>query len=129
MGTAGAPEIRSRSRLRADFQTRSVPAADNGRRRVDEGVGLCGTPQVTPQVESLLAALGDAELSLKELMSMRSLTDRKSFMRVYSNPAIEAGLVERTIQAHEPFPKVPPEVAWDVLCRLFEPKGTVPFGS
>jgi prophage maintenance system killer protein len=53
--------------------------------------------QVTQQVGLLLKALGDDELSLKELMARLSLADRNNFMKHYLNPALEAGLIERTI--------------------------------
>lgn len=55
------------------------------------------TQQVTQQVGLLLNALGDDELSLKELMVRLSLTDRNNFTKNYLNPALEAGLIERTI--------------------------------
>ena len=55
------------------------------------------TPQVTPQVEALLDALSNKELSAAELMSLLSLKDRKSFRVRYLQPALAAGLIERTI--------------------------------
>ena len=53
--------------------------------------------QVTPQTEALLTALGDKEMSLKELLASLGLKDRNSFTKNYLNPALAAGLIERTI--------------------------------
>ena len=53
--------------------------------------------QDTQQVRRVLAALGDDELSLKELMVKPSLADRNNFTKNYLNPALDAGLIERTI--------------------------------
>ena len=55
------------------------------------------TPQVTPQVRRLLAALGSKELDARELRSMLGLSDAKSFRQLYLRKAIDAGLVEMTI--------------------------------
>lgn len=55
------------------------------------------TLQVTPQVEALLKALGDEALNLREIMKRIGLTDRASFTKRYLGPALEAGVVERTI--------------------------------
>ena len=54
-------------------------------------------PQVTQQVAALLAALGEKELGARELMAALGLADRKNFVKNYLNPALERGLVERTI--------------------------------
>ena len=57
-------------------------------------------PQVTPQVEQLLRILSDAGqagLSRKELQEAADLRDRKSFAERWLAPALEAGLIERTI--------------------------------
>ena len=42
-------------------------------------------------------ALGDQELSGRELMDAMRLADRNNFTKNYLNPALEAGLIERTI--------------------------------
>ena len=42
-------------------------------------------------------ALGDQELSGRELMDAMRLADRNNFTKNYWNPALEAGLIERTI--------------------------------
>ena len=55
------------------------------------------TKQVTQQVDALLAFLGDRELGTKELLSGLGLIDRNNFMSNYLKPALEAGLVVRTI--------------------------------
>jgi len=54
------------------------------------------TPQVTPQVEHLLLLL-EGEKSRKELQGKLDLSDRKSFVQNYIEPAMEAGLIEYTI--------------------------------
>ena len=41
--------------------------------------------------------LGDAELSAVEIMRRLGLSHRPTFRKNYLNPALEAGLVERTI--------------------------------
>jgi len=53
-------------------------------------------PQVTPQVESLLAVL-QGEMSRSELMTALGLSDRKSFRERYLLPALEVGLIEMTL--------------------------------
>lgn len=55
------------------------------------------TDQVTDQVGRLLAALGNEELSAAELMDRLSLSHRPTFRENYLNPALAAGLIERTV--------------------------------
>lgn len=55
------------------------------------------TQQVTQQVGRLLVALGEEELSLRELMGRVGLKDRNTFVANYLNPAFEAGLIGCTI--------------------------------
>ena len=55
------------------------------------------TDQVTDQVIILLSALGEKELSAVELMKALSLSHRPTFRTNYLNPALESGLIERTI--------------------------------
>ncbi len=55
------------------------------------------TDQVTDQVRALLDALGDEELSGLELMGRLGLSHRPTFRQNYLAPALEAGVVERTI--------------------------------
>ena len=55
------------------------------------------TPQVAPQVARLLGVLGDSEMSARDLMHELGLRDRKNFARLYLDPALESGAIERTI--------------------------------
>ena len=55
------------------------------------------TSQVTDRVRALLDVLGDRELSAMELMNSLGLSHRHTFRQNYLNPALEAGLIERTI--------------------------------
>lgn len=55
------------------------------------------TDQVTDQVEVLLRVLGDQELSAIELMAALGLSHRHTFRQNYLNPALAAGLIERTV--------------------------------
>ncbi|MCC5788384.1 MAG: transcriptional regulator, partial [Opitutales bacterium] len=52
--------------------------------------------QVTTQVRALLKEV-NTELSREELQSRMNLSDRHNFKRLYLVPALEAGLIERTI--------------------------------
>jgi hypothetical protein len=53
-------------------------------------------PQVAPQVKALLEAT-KAEHSREELQALLELSDRHNFKKLYLLPALEAGLIERTI--------------------------------
>ena len=53
--------------------------------------------QVGDQVKRLLHVLGDETLSAIELMDRLELSHRTFFRKNYLNPALEAGLIERTI--------------------------------
>lgn len=66
---------------------------------VDEGedIDLATTQQVTQQVERLLSVLDEAEMSLREIMEQLGLSDRNNVMKNYVNPALELGLIERTV--------------------------------
>ena len=55
------------------------------------------TDQVTDQVKALLDALGNGEHSALELMGKLGLSHRPTFRQNYLRPALEAGLIERTI--------------------------------
>ena len=55
------------------------------------------TRQVTGQVTALLIALGHGSWSRKELMENLNLKGRDNFEKLYLSPALEAGLIERTI--------------------------------
>jgi predicted HTH transcriptional regulator len=54
------------------------------------------SPQVTPQVRTLLEAI-ITEHTREELQAVLDLTDREHFRKSYLIPALEAGLIERTI--------------------------------
>lgn len=54
------------------------------------------TPQVTPQVAQLLAVL-KGDMSRAELMVAVGLKDRGTFSENYLEPALVAGLIERTL--------------------------------
>jgi hypothetical protein len=54
------------------------------------------TPEVTPEVGKLLAVM-DGELSAVSLRSRLRLKAEKNFRVLYVRPALEAGLIERTI--------------------------------
>ena len=49
---------------------------------------------VTRNEENLVAALGGGELSVAELLAALELKDRKNFVNLFLNPAIEAGFVQ-----------------------------------
>ncbi len=54
-------------------------------------------PQDSPQVDAVFKALEGQELSAIELMEALGFSDRKSFRENYLHPALDTGLVERTI--------------------------------
>jgi len=53
-------------------------------------------PKVTPKVERLLAVLKGA-MDRDDLQKALNLRDRKSFRERYLQPALDAGLISRTI--------------------------------
>ncbi|ENW18020.1 MULTISPECIES: Fic family protein [Acinetobacter] len=67
------------------------------------------TDQATVQdgdhVQRLVSTMGKKEYSLTELMSLLGLSHRPTFQQNYLNPAIEAGLIERTIPDKPKSPK------------------------
>ena len=52
---------------------------------------------VSDQVMQLILLMGQGEYRLTELMALLGLVHRASFQKNYLNPALEAGLIERTI--------------------------------
>ena len=56
-----------------------------------------GSRQATDQVENLLRLLCEGEKTAKHCMEEIGLTHRPTFRENYLNPALAAGLVERTI--------------------------------
>ena len=55
------------------------------------------TDQVSDQVQRLLIALHNRELSATEIMQMLDLNHKNTFRKNYLHPALELGLIERTI--------------------------------
>lgn len=55
------------------------------------------TDQVTDQVKRLLDVIGNETLSGAELMQRLNLSHKPTFRNNYLNPALEHGLIERTI--------------------------------
>lgn len=53
--------------------------------------------QVSTQVVMVLEALGDDESSATELMESMGFSERSSFRKNYLKPALDSGLVERTV--------------------------------
>lgn len=69
--------------------------------RVVAGQNYPSTPQAplkhptsTPQVDAIVDTISDKLLSVKEIMELMLLKDRKSFLYGYLYPAIESGFVE-----------------------------------
>ena len=70
-----------------------------------EGEAVPGTTQVTDPVtdpvnmfvHALLVQLKESEKSISELLENMGLTHKKSFRDTYLHPALDAGLIERTI--------------------------------
>lgn len=61
--------------------------------------------QVSDQVQRLISALGQDDYTLAELMQLVGLTHRATFQKNYLNPAIDAGLIERSIPDKPKSPK------------------------
>lgn len=54
------------------------------------------TVQASDQVKRLMAVMQQQDYSLTELMQLMGLAHRPTFQKNYLNPALEAGLIERT---------------------------------
>ena len=70
------------------------------------------TPQVphkyttsTPQVEVIVNVIGNDSLSVREIMDLMQLKDRKSFLTGYLHPSIEANFVEPLFPEQPNHPK------------------------
>jgi len=63
------------------------------------------TVQVTEQVAALLKTLGSRELGTGDLMKALALSHRPTFLANYLDPALKAGLVERTDPASPRSPR------------------------
>ncbi len=61
--------------------------------------------QVSDQALRLISAMKQEDYTLAELMQFIGLTHRATFQKNYLNPAIEAGLIERTIPDKPKSPK------------------------
>ena len=59
----------------------------------------------TDQVQRLISVMGQREYSLTELMSLLNLSHRPTFQQNYLNPAMDAGMIERTIPDKPKSPK------------------------
>lgn len=71
--------------------------ADEGASGITDGETQQVTQQATQQVARLVEAVGDDTLSLKEIMQRLGLADRNNVMKNYVNPALQAGVIERTV--------------------------------
>ena len=67
--------------------------------------GVQATVQDNEQINRLVSVMGNAEYSLAELMPLVGLSHRATFLKNYLNPALEAGVVERTIPDRPNSPK------------------------
>ena len=70
----------------------TVDVSDQDTDETEEVTAGAGTP-----VERLLAVIGSETLSAAEIMARLGLSHRPSFRTNYLNPALEGGLIERTI--------------------------------
>ena len=61
--------------------------------------------QVSDHVRCLISAMKQEDYTLAELMQLVGLSHRATFQRNYLNPAIEAGLIKRTIPDKPKSPK------------------------
>ena len=60
---------------------------------------------MSDQVQSLISAMKQDDYTLIELTQLLGLTRRATFQKNYLNPAIELGLIERTIPEKPKSPK------------------------
>lgn len=63
------------------------------------------TVQASDQVKRLIEKMEHKEYSLSELMALLDLSHRATFQKNYLNPALEAGLLERTLPDKPKSPK------------------------
>ena len=61
--------------------------------------------EMSDQVERLILAMKQEDYTLSGLMQLVGLTHRATFQKNYLNPAIEAGLIKRTIPDKRKSPK------------------------
>ena len=63
------------------------------------------TAQASGQVKRLIQNMEQTEYSLTELMALLDLSHRATFQKNYLNPALDAGLIERTLPDKPKSPK------------------------
>ena len=63
------------------------------------------TAQASDQVKRLIQNMEQKEYSLTELMALLDLSHRATFQKNYLTPALEAGVVERTLPDKPKSPK------------------------
>jgi len=63
------------------------------------------TAQAGDHFQRLISAMKQGDYTFAELMQLVGLTHRATFQKNYLNPAIEAGLIERTIPDKPKSPK------------------------
>ncbi len=68
---------------------------DNTDQDIDQDTDQVKTDN--PNLIKLLEAIGDDTLSAMEIMSRIGLNHRPTFRKNYLNPALELGLIERTV--------------------------------
>nr|WP_277604149.1 MULTISPECIES: Fic family protein [unclassified Acinetobacter] len=78
-------------------------AQDSDHVTVQADVHVC--QEMGDQVQRLISAMKPEDYTLAELMQMVGLTHRATFQKNYLNPAIEAGLIKRTIPDKPKSPK------------------------
>lgn len=73
--------------------------------QVNDHVAAQDGVQVRDQVKRLILVMGQDEYTLAVLMQLLNLSHRATFQKNYLNPAIEAGIIERTILEKPKSPK------------------------
>ena len=77
-------------------------------------LAIMSPAQAGEQVQRLISAMKQEDYTLADLMELLGLTHRATFQKNYLNPAIEAGLIERTIPDK---PKSPKQRYRQKLCK------------
>lgn len=67
--------------------------------------GVHAHNEMSDQVQRLISVMKQNDYTLAELMQLVGLTHRATFQKNYLNPAIEAGLIKRTIPDKPKSPK------------------------
>ena len=79
--------------------------SSNDTAQASDHVTAQASVQVSAHVQRLISLLGQDNYTLAELMQFVGLTHRATFQKNYLNPAIEGGLIERTILDKPKSPK------------------------